>query len=754
MAKRYSIDALEVQDSFTRASAAYLNGKEYAINDPRSVPTVVVSETDGSYDGVGKGESDRAVVVWTSLKGVLYGIDSNQTVYTSSDGADTWAVLDDAPKISSLFSTPDGNLIGVQCDSTKNHQDKVQRYDSASKIWSEITLPDTFSCNAQQFGWSFKIGGKNGQTILMTEYSSDAHVAGTGPSTRRIFRSTDDGLSWTKCFDGQTFWAEEIASDAQHVPSHIHSIHYHAGTGRWFSFWGDSARRRILYSTDDGLTWKDFYPPGDLGVQPISFMDFGHPTKLLCGSDDTKPLYTIDCLSGNVETVWENMYHVPAATFCFAIGKYAGVYYAVLSESVETTDKQAILVSLDALNWHVYHQFSGTELNANRGPFYAAGKLHWPISGAGHFRMSPAKIQPVTGTMISPATKNEMAANTSICESGWTSGSGVNVTLSYEATGGYYGDTCIKATGPANNPYWRDTTLNLTRGTKYIYSAMIKGRQTEVRLRTGDNNTLHLGLPVVTYRADDEWSPALSYVYEVPDGEGATDAVRLWMAATQRSVYGTIENFVTYTDMAQCIPLPIKPWALGQASVSPDVLTQTVTVGKVWTDVFAVETIAPMEYYDAPAALVVKSWAVDPDNKIDILYDPSDNKFKLQRTIGGSAEAAKETAAQYWHGNACVKFILRVSATDCILVVQNAKAAETLTDDGGMAALLDGEIVGTYGDFPMVILDGWKSSDVYPFWLSDADAESVMANITHKSMQPATGGAGAELLGGGSLLGN
>jgi hypothetical protein len=158
-----------------------------------------------------------------------------------------------------------------------------------------------------------------------------------------------------------------------------------------------------------------------------------------------------------------------------------------------------------------------------------------------------------------------------------------------------------------------------------------------------------------------------------------------------------------YVDCVQVNATPICPWQLGSTAQAADSLIQTLRTESSWSEVFAVQTLAYEETYEAAAALTIRTWSLDADNKIVLTFDPADNKFKITRTIDGTPEAAVLSAAQYWHGEQAIRFVLAVSAAAVHLTIDNAGQIETL-DDGGLAALVDADITAAWGDCPLWVL--------------------------------------------------
>jgi photosystem II stability/assembly factor-like uncharacterized protein len=118
-------------------------------------------------------------------------------------------------------------------------------------------------------------------------------VPSIGP--KDIFRSTDNGATWTTAH-----------TEAMDGITHFHAVTKQEAVGRWIAIAGDGAKAKVLYSDDDGLTWGTLIDsPSPL--QPCDLLDYGDPTKLLAGSDESFGVYTFDVVTKKLEVKFDQV---------------------------------------------------------------------------------------------------------------------------------------------------------------------------------------------------------------------------------------------------------------------------------------------------------------------------------------------------------------------------------------------------------------------------------------------------------------
>jgi hypothetical protein len=711
-----------------RDSVAYMAGTEYAADTQRTTSGLVVSTSDGALV-TGGGVGGANVVPQCVAGGYLYGIEGNLTygrICKSADGV-TWARTASSQSVSSITATPAGNLFAVDNDGKKWY-----RSTNGGESWTDVTptgdnAPSSTAVFAMR--WCYR---NNGPTMILIEYGSSVRFGG-----RYIFRSTNDGATWTRCYDAASITAVE-----GNQITHWHQIGYHAKTNRWIATAGDgAARRTVVYSDNDGLTWSVLIVPGKYYTQPLGgAIDYGDSTYLLYGEDGYGSIHKFDVTNGQSISKYSGFDRNTGKYYVFDVAYVNGLFYAFKGTTTAIIYDMAILVSPDGDNWTVYHRFNvADKISQVYFAGYFNGLLHcYAMNEVNvvykHFKISPARVSQTSGVVVEPAATNLLTADMSSAETSaalwvnnatnWTSIGRSNDT----ALHGSYSVKVVMPDGHETGSTTLNADISLTVGKTYVASAYIKGTNTLVSIRPYWRPTGGTGQKFVasdaTYWVDSNWKKITTLPFTVASGEG--DFYRLYF-----TVYGTTAGYTgpaktLYIDCVQFTEVPNTDWQIGGTARVADTYTETATTGKLFTDVFAVQANCLPLYLTG--TIPIKTWALDANNKIVIAWDADNSKFTLTRTIAGSAQTTVSSAATYFFPQSCIKFILRVSGSSIKLDIQNGSSVATLSDDG-MTSLLDAMITGTYGTFPMVVLDGWTYDRFVPLWMSDDDVAKVM-NLT------------------------
>jgi hypothetical protein len=120
---------------------------------------------------------------------------------------------------------------------------------------------------------SMTYGESPGGTILISEYTNTEAIKGSANPPRYIHRSINDGVSWTMI--------DPIPGADPYT--HTHVVFYDNPTGNWYYTCGDppSTNPGIYKSTDDGLNWTRII---NNGTQPVSALRFGN--YIVWGTDN------------------------------------------------------------------------------------------------------------------------------------------------------------------------------------------------------------------------------------------------------------------------------------------------------------------------------------------------------------------------------------------------------------------------------------------------------------------------------------
>ena len=240
-----------VVGSFSRPGPAYLSDSSSqqfeacAADVPRKTEVLSVGASDGEIR-VGEIASGK-LRTWCSNRAGLYAFsdrDSTQ-LYRSSNGLDNWELVYSAEeRLKSLFTLEDERLIGF------THLGHALFSDDDGVSWTECRdAGETLTLARVPAYWGLhqrprRPGELHGTIIIGTYWG--------GGSINQLWRSTDNGASWTK--------VHEIADGMIY---HFHSICYHVAKETWIADTGDGPARQFTFlSADDGATWTG-YTPGD-----------------------------------------------------------------------------------------------------------------------------------------------------------------------------------------------------------------------------------------------------------------------------------------------------------------------------------------------------------------------------------------------------------------------------------------------------------------------------------------------------------
>lgn len=203
--------------------------------------------TSGQVDGINKKmmypssnlqiisiNKDKEVLWYDTKRKIVYAVDSTvpqiqrETLYASYDFGETWkAVYKTNYGIKRFFTSSSGHHFTW---TTNTRMNRVSPDFSKTIMWTNGRA-------STPLGSYQSIAESNG-VIMWAEYGT---VDGTAYN---IFKSTDDGVTWT------------IAKTGEEV-RHWHALQVDPYTGHWWLCGGDTDEQsRILRSKDDGVTWE------------------------------------------------------------------------------------------------------------------------------------------------------------------------------------------------------------------------------------------------------------------------------------------------------------------------------------------------------------------------------------------------------------------------------------------------------------------------------------------------------------------
>ncbi|MCI0498759.1 MAG: hypothetical protein L0Y36_03630 [Planctomycetales bacterium] len=405
---------------------------------------------------------------------------SNQKVYRKSKTAGDWTLVP-GPLATSLWADGGSRIVafnGVASGACSADE---------GASWQPITAMPVITEGGGIFAtnWSMAFSPT---AVVLVEYDNSLDDSSKLRNGRKIFRSADNGRTWNTVKDVQ----DSELYDAMAQNTHFHSVGYHAATGTFIAAMGDG-NRCFYRSSDDGLTWTQWL--ANAGMQPIQIVDYGHPTRILCGSDMFGGVHWLDL---DTEYAFPLLYNRLTQTangqgYVWILKRCNGIFYAFQYDSSSQWPKYAkVWVSSNGQDWGTYYQFTGYLDGQYTGMFNggryisgaAQGYIHVTIDGEYNFKLKEAALSSESCALVLPKFKNLLDSDNkshfTADSTAWAS-YGVNHTFSRVAEG-LFGDYSLGlAKGdPGSTSYaYLVTALNQARlirnGRNYVGHIWLKG---------------------------------------------------------------------------------------------------------------------------------------------------------------------------------------------------------------------------------------------------------------------------------------
>ena len=410
---------------FDRESTAYLDGVEYAADVKRTERRLVPSEviltipTAEPVSGVGNLRMGYTCNINGTYYATLYNTGGG--LYSSPDGV-TWTQILEAGSgssqtggITKIFGSSAGTVFVTRGSYLFRATDPATLTNTYTANTANAVLALSASAYIEKWNWHQNSIG----TIVVGQYLT----AGTDLF---LWRSTNDGATWTKVYTNPA--AKDTAKG--NGMRHSHRVYYHEATATWLAVWGDgSGTNMTTASTDDGVTWTDYFAQGDGHFQPVEFYDYGDATKLLCGSDGPGCLKILDVATKARSNLFTDTLNTLGATtydqHCFAITKYGNTVYFGVQEGPENVvangRKAAIYATNDLINFYPVVRFHKNETGVLAFLGVKNGRMHMVATDSDNMQCHAYYTLPTittkTGLALDPATTNIVSsANASSVE--------------------------------------------------------------------------------------------------------------------------------------------------------------------------------------------------------------------------------------------------------------------------------------------------------------------------------------------------
>jgi hypothetical protein len=644
--------------TYSCSSISYLDGVEYAPNKPRWIESVPVVGYSGlTIPTVHSGAGIRLIVQCKAGQ-YLYAVDTTaeasggrKGLFRSSDGI-TWTQIQSTTALTNIhrvFGRADGTLYAVMNDKVDGINRAFYRSTTGGADWVTASLPtdadhrviefdNTIDEAVELWGWN-----DTGSEILLTTYHSTA-------STKRVWRSTD-GITFTVVY-----------TEAGGGIIHGHATGYHSYTGKRLVGWGDGAQYNKVTYSDDGTTWTDLDTNTTQHWQPIAWLDYGHKSKILFGSDSVWGLGTADVTTGALE---QTMSHPQKLSpYVFDIFYSDGVYYAAVFQTSNTTTLPAdlrisgIWVSDNLEQWIPYHTFRANELGCWHFIGELGGKIHGLYRDASendyHYYINKALITRKKMLAIDPAVTNLMNVKESSMESAWdgtykwAASDTTDAILEQSTTYAYDGTTSL---------HYTDVTSPTNA---YIYARSVGG---DIDIGEVANISFYYRIVTGNHGCQAKIYFNVGSVYSPPFNFGAKPGEwqlfkASWAPTGDNSyinmfVYPHMSAYITgnfdfYLDAAQMVDGPPSRYQVGGTPRTIGVMSKTVTYPAAWTEaIHFVPYGNQINYASTAGEQYIKTWYIDANNYVELYWLPSDKKFKLKETLAGSAQTAVSSVNTY-----------------------------------------------------------------------------------------------------------
>lgn len=418
--------------TFARASQAWLGEpdgmKEFAVDARRVRSKLLVSDAEPqAMLGKGPAGVNMLPVAVLASGRIIGGRDGLNGLYVSDDSGESWtateyeALVDSATRGANTWGCGESGVIAWRDGNIHYSLDGGDTWAQAQWAPGGGGEGDFAFLTANTTVDNFSFAEHHG-TLLICEYSSDDVIA------ERIYRSVDGGATWA-------------AVHRRESPNirHWHAVGYHVALGRWVAAYGDGSAGTgaagLDYSDDDGVTWAELSPSLYMAGQPVALLDYGHPTRMLAGSDFMRGVCSVNVDGDStVPRDWALLDQNTPATgtqwYCFHLAHLRGMYYANVDQLEVSGLRSWILASSDGETWTAYCDVADATVGGST-PRYVRplgiapdGRIHaYAVLASGawrHITFRPAVMQTAPALLLEPTSTNQMAANLATGSLAWT----------------------------------------------------------------------------------------------------------------------------------------------------------------------------------------------------------------------------------------------------------------------------------------------------------------------------------------------
>jgi len=521
------------------------------------------------------------------------------------------------------------------------------------------------------------------------------------------------------------------------------------------------------------LTWVSADPEADLGswaiyattpgpegfdvksimTQKVKFLDYGHGSNLLFGSDGWARMGWLDVINWRGGSLMTRQIAPTGTPLTFCIFRHGGLYYASMgyNSAMEVffvvasanLQKQAVFARfIDALVYTPCHMAG-----------YKGGNLHllsMTSTGWCHTVMAPAKSAVRSGYFLAPPTTNTLTLAQSQAEITGITKYPAGLTIANSSDSVRPGGQSIHITGtPGINAVcyiWFDY-ITVVPGDVIQGHIWVKGSgKHDFNMRIcGLLNTTELSYLSTqgSVRPDGEWEEFWTCRYVVP---ATGNRGRFYLVLYGSAHDGTVDLYIDAPELLKnerCIGR----WNLGQVATAGDKLSYVTTLPSEWTHLFSIQTLLATNVAAVQNTELLEmtkfhlaSYVKDANNYVTVYYDTNENEIAIESVVAGVP--SYKSLAIWMHREEIIKFAVRYSSGVVTLSVgasytpTHLESIDRGVDDlaGAGRTIQAGDVAGA-NLLPHTLFD----SHLYPVVMTDGEVESRFADA-YTSEQDEAGG--------------
>lgn len=516
--------------TFTRNSVAYVDGVQIPVD---TAGYRGVAYANGySFTNPGHG------VTWRGANDSLVVGNKFDGLYYTTDGDTAVNFVDSTYNSDRLFVTSSGTVLVWTTDvPTSSSSATSLVLNRITNITSGSPTVTTSQLSGANFllqpsvglldSWCYE---NSDGTLCMISYPTIAAVGGEC----KVYRSTDDGATWTLQYTHAQINAGEN--------NHGHAITYMEDNDWWIASIGDIDNNRLVYSTDDGVTWTALWSYNQVGIQPVAMTPFNDGSgRLLCGADSTAGVYVVFLGDGytagtrpriEIADVGWATHTVSGsavtARFCWAIHIdtngviYAGHIDNTVTAAEDQVGERGLSISDTGEFWTTPIHFASdsaglrTIFSINNCLIGSEGYDNSGSFGYRPYKITKGSIQSQQACLVAKGFDSSLVGYTSAQSeptTGYNSfGSG---TLSYSTAGDQYSGTSHVRIDSTVSGQMGIATPNITAaaGANYAITCALRGNwnKPEAQINARYNNATNTLLDIVPI--GDNWMPHHFKIY-------------------------------------------------------------------------------------------------------------------------------------------------------------------------------------------------------------------------------------------------